>query len=125
MKKTFVKRYDNFWGKFLQLGKKINDQKQNFEKTENANTLEESTKLTQLKTMEIEEYQIHLKNRCIICLSQFKNNQIVYHTNCHIDLWYHDECFDIYLNNEFGCPICRLPFNNLNSSEPKILEELN
>lgn len=124
MRKTFVRPYNSFWNKFVEVDNTVNYDRVS-ETIINKNNLVDSTQVNELKVFEITEFQTYLvKNRCLICLKCFKNDQIVYHTVCHFDLWYHEDCFSIHLKHELGCPVCRLPFLKVRLHNLQILDEL-
>lgn len=54
-------------------------------------------------------YQQEEVTECIICLSQYKKDDIVCELKCHRLHIFHDECFIEWRKRKSVCPICRAP----------------
>lgn len=54
---------------------------------------------------------VYAQTNCIICLSDFQENQLICQLACHETHIFHKTCLDEWLKHSEQCPMCRITVN--------------
>ena len=73
----------------------------------------------------VEDLEVDLKgnkqvSECIICLTDFENEETIIKLSCNETHIFHEECLKGWVQTNYTCPLCREPIVNT----PSIIERI-